>query len=479
MGKPPSIKTNFIINFIRVSINLLFPLVTFPYVFRILLADGVGKVTFAQSLTSYFVLLSGLGLSIYGIRAIAQVRDNKEEMSKTVLELLAIILFSTFLVFSLFMIFIHFGVNNDHQKNLLFLFSFTIFFTNIGVEWFYQGLEKYKYITIRDIIFKVISLILLFTFVNDKDDYVIYACILIFSVSGSAILNFINLRKFISIKISFKDLNLRRHFKPLLLAFGFSIATSIYINLDTVMLGYLTDEREVGLYTASIRIVKIVVVLVTTLGFVLIPRISYYIENGKHEEFRRIAKMSSNFTFLLGFPSMVGLFILAPEIILAFAGEDFFEATTAMRILVPIILVLSYSNFTGIQILYPHSKEKIVLISVLIGAVVNISLNFLLIPKYGYEGAAVATLIAETIVLIVQLLLGREILSFLKFDNNYVKIIFSSLMMTFVVFFVNQISLNLYVDLIMSIFLGGLIYFIFLLILKEEFISNVFKRRGF
>jgi O-antigen/teichoic acid export membrane protein len=472
-----SIKTNFIMNFIRVSINLLFPLITFPYIFRVLQADGVGKVSFAQGVTSYFILLSGLGLSIYGIRAVAKVRDDKEKLSKLVMELLLIILISTIVAFLLFIGFINIGNKTYDQKTLFMVFSLSLIFKNSGVEWFYQGIEQYKYITLRDISFKIVALILLFLLVKEETDYIIYAFILVFSVSGSAILNFINLRKYIDFKISIKGFDLKRHFKPILLAFGFSMATSIYVNLDTVMLGYLSSERAVGLYTASIRITKIVVVLVTTLGYVLIPRISYYIENGNIEQFRKVAKLSANFTFILGLPAVIGFFILAPDVILIFAGDDFSEAVTSMRIIVPIILFLGFSNFIGIQILYPYGKEKIVLFSVLVGAAINLIFNLILIPRFSHEGAAIATLLAEGIVLLIQIILARHLLNFLRIDKNVYKIVFSAVAMGLILILINSLSINVYFRVILSVFSSIGIYFSLLLLLREELICEILKGR--
>lgn len=315
--------------------------------------------------------------------------------------------------------------------------------------------------------------------VKAETDYIIYAFILILSVSGSAILNFINLRKYINFKVSFNNFDLRRHLKPILLAFGLSVATSIYVNLDTVMLGYLSNDREVGLYTASIRITKIIVVLVTTLGYVLIPRISYYIENGNIEEFRKIAKLSANFTFMLGLPAIVGLFILTPDVIFIFAGYDFLDAITSMRILLPIILILGFSNFIGIQILYPHGKEKIVLLSVLVGAAINILLNIVLIPKHGHEGAAIATLIAEGTVLILQIILAKELLKFLKADMNLYKVIIASIVMGIGLILINKLITNLYFRVSVSIVTSIGIYFTCLTIFREELSCKLLKGRFF
>ena len=456
--------------------NLGFPLITFPYASRILFAEGIGKVSFAQGIASYFILLAGLGLSLYGIRAVAKVRDNKVELSRLVQELLLISVTSTIIMFIAFVFFTYTSQQLYDERKLYLVLSISVLLGNIGVEWFYQGTEQYKYITIRDIFFKLISLILLFLLVREEKDYIYYAFVLILASSGSALLNFYNLRNYIFFKITLKEINLKRHIKPLLLTFGFSVGTSIYINLDTVLLGYLTSNREVGLYAASLRITKIVVVMVTTLGYVLIPRISYYIENKNFEEFRRVAKISANFTLLLGLPAIAGMFILAEDIIIIFAGVDFLEAVSAFRILLPVILLLGFSNFIGIQILYPYGREKIVLFSVLIGALIHVLFNVILISRYGIIGTAIATLLAESVVLIIQIILSRDILQFLSINKNVYKIIVSTLVMGLILALLPNININIYLELIVNISVGIGTYFLFLALLKEETTSKIIKR---
>lgn len=478
MLKIKSLKLNFIMNFIRVLLNSLFPLITFPYISRILLADGVGKVSFAQGVTNYFMLLSSLGIGVYGIRAVAKVRDDKDKLSQLVYEMLVILLIMSSIVLVGFLFFIFTNSKAESEIELFLLMGSTIIFTNIGVEWFYQGIEDYKYITTRSIIFKIISLILLFFTVKTEEHYLRYAAILIISITGSGILNFINLRKHISLKNIQIKFNIKKHIRPILIAFSFILATSIYVNLDTVMLGYMVGDRSVGLYTASIRVTKIVVTLVTAFGGVLIPRISYYYENDLKNELERVLNLSANINFLLGIPSMLGLFILAPDIIRVFAGNDFGDSVLTMRLLLPLIFFLGFSNLIGMQLLYPFGQERKVLISVLIGALVNLFLNVLLIPYYQHFGAAFSTMIAEGTVLLVQIILSKDLLKFIKVGANVFKILLSSLIMGGVVLIVQNLSLTSTINIIISMIVGVLVYILSLIVLKEDNITNFF-REGF
>ena len=463
-----SLKLNFIMNFIRVLLNTLYPLITFPYISRVLLAEGVGKVSFAQGVTNYFVLLSSLGIGVYGIREVAKVRDDKESLSQLVYELLMILLIMSSLVMAGFLVFVFTNSKANSELELFLLMGSSIIFTNIGVEWFYQGIEDYIYITIRSALFKILSIALLFILVKSEEHYLRYAAIMIISISGSGILNFINLRKYISCKKIKIKFDIKKHLKPIMMAFSFILATSIYVNLDTVMLGYMTGNRSVGLYTASIRVIKIIVTLVTAFGGVLIPRISYYYENNLKNELQRVLNLSVNINFLFGIPSIIGLFILAPDIISVFAGNDFSDSVQTMRILLPIILFIGFSNLIGMQLLYPFGQERKVLVSVLVGASVNLILNFILIPHYQHFGAAFSTMIAEGTVLIIQIILAKEFITFIKLDRNIFKIILSAVFMGAFVIMIKSNSFSLPMNIIICMFVGAILYFLSLILLKEK-----------
>jgi O-antigen/teichoic acid export membrane protein len=476
--KVQSLKVNFIMNFIRVLTNLMFPVITFPYAARILFADGIGKVSFAEGVINYFVLLASLGVPLYGIRSVAKSRESKDKLSKLVKEILYINLYSTIIVIILFIIVLLVNKKISNERELFLVMSLLIICTNIGVEWFYQGIEDYTYITIRNLVFKLASLFLLFLIVRDETDYVNYAFVLIFGTCCSNILNFINLRKHINFQKKYK-LDLKRHLRPIFLIFTFSIATSIYVNLDTVMLGYLSSDRNVGLYTAAVRITKIVVVLVTTLGGVLIPRISYYIEHKNFEEFRKVIKLSANFILFLGLPSIVGLYILAPEVINLFGGSDFSESITSMRIMLPIILFIGFSNLLGIQIMYNFGEEKSVIKSVLIGSIIHIITNLILIPKFGHIGAAISTLMAEGTVLIVQILLVRKLLKFNLFDVNSSKYVFSSFILFIVIINLPNLGNNIYYLIFMKSIIGIVVYISSLILFREKHFLFYFRKARF
>ena len=282
--KNTSLKLNFIMNALLTMSQFIFPLITFPYVSRILLPEGTGKVSFATSVISYFAMFAQLGIPTYGIRACARIRDDKEKLTRTVQELF-IINFTMSLISYLALFGAIILVPRLRQDKILFLIvSLTILFNAIGMEWLYKALEQYTYITIRSIIFKFIALILMFLLIHQKNDYVIYGGISILASSASNIFNFIHVHKYISLK-PVGNYNFKRHLKAVAVFFAMSCATTVYTHLDTVMLGFMATDTDVGYYNAAVKIKTILVSIVTSLSVVLLPRASYYVEHNELEKF--------------------------------------------------------------------------------------------------------------------------------------------------------------------------------------------------
>lgn len=397
-----SVKFNAIMNTILTLSSFIFPLITFPYVSRILQPEGTGAVSFANSIVTYFTMIASLGVPTYGIRACSKVRDNKEELSRTVQEILIINLVLTVLVYIAYFWAV-LNIDKMHDEVVLYrIMSLTIILNVIGVDWLYRGLEQYSYITIRSIAFKILALILMFLFVHEKSDYVVYGAITIVAGTGSNIFNLINLRKHIYL-YPVKYYNLKKHLKPILVFFAMSVATTIYTNLDNVMLGFMTNQTEVGYYDAAVKIKNILVTIVTSLGPVLLPRATYYIEHGQMDEFKRLIKKAYHFVWILGVPVMLYFMIMARESIFLISGKAYGGSIIPMQIIMPTVLLIGLSNVLGIQILLPLGKEHLVFISEVAGAVVDLIINAALIPKWGASGAALGTLAAEMVVLIVQI----------------------------------------------------------------------------
>ena len=274
MAEKRSLKINVIMNALLTMSSLLFPLITFPYVSRILLPEGTGKVSFATSLISYFVMFSQLGITTYGVRACAKVRDDKRLLTKTAQELLIINLVMGALAYVGLFAAVLFVPRLQQEKELYLLVSLTIFFNAIGMEWLYKALEQYTYITIRSVVFKLVALVAMFLLVRAKEDYVVYGGLTILASSASYLMNFLHSRKYISLR-PVGGYDFKPHLKAVTIFFAMACATTVYTNLDTVMLGFMTNnDVEVGYYSASVRIKSILVSIVTSMGAVLLPRAS-------------------------------------------------------------------------------------------------------------------------------------------------------------------------------------------------------------
>lgn len=416
-----SVKFNFIMNFIMSASSIVFPLITFPYISRVLMATGNGKVATASAVVAYFNMFASLGIPTYGIRACAKVRDDKKALSKTAQELIiinSIIMLISCVVFAFTVILVpEFAA----EKELYLINGIGLALNVFAVTWLYNALEQYAYITVINMITKLFSLILMFLLIKRPEDYVIYGGITVFASSASYVFNFIYARKFITLK-KIGKYNFRVHMTPIFKFFAMSAAISVYTNLDVVMLQFMQGDAEVGYYNAAIKVKTILVTLITSLGTVLLPRLSYYVKKEKTEDFYRMIGKAVNFVVVAGLPLTIYFMLYASESIQFLAGDGYQGAVLPMIILMPTVLLIGMSNITGIQILTPQNQEQKVLNSIVCGAVADFLLNLVLIPKMASSGAALATVIAELVVLLVQCVYLKEILKDIMRDVSGMKI---------------------------------------------------------
>ncbi|MBQ3885854.1 MAG: flippase [Ruminococcus sp.] len=475
MAKQKSVKFNFIMESILTMSTFIFPLITFPYVTRILGANGTGKVAFATSIISYFNIIAQLGIPKYGIRACAKVRDDKEKLTRTAHELLIINIVMSLISYLLLASAIILIPKLRHEKLLYIIISFTILFNTIGMEWLYKALEQYAYITVRSIIFKFIALLSMFMFVRHEGDYQIYGAVSILAASASNIFNFIHVHKYISMK-PVGNYNYRQHLKAVAVFFAMACATTIYTHLDTVMLGFMKTDDDVGYYNAAVKIKVILVSIVTSLGTVLLPRVSYYIQQGKTEEFRKITRKALNFVMLIATPLTVYFIMFAKAGILFLSGKNFYDSIVPMQLIMPTLILIGLSNITGIQVLVPLGKEKVVLYSEIAGAVVDLALNAVLIPFMASSGAAIGTLVAEFVVLAYQYNALKDQLSEDLKKIHYFKILAAIAAGSLGSVWVLWLGLGSFLTLLISsvIFFG--LYGVTLLILKEKLVNEIFEQ---
>lgn len=479
-----SVKFNFIMNFILTASSIVFPLITFPYVSRVLQAAGNGKVAFATSVLAYFSMFACLGIPTYGIRACAKLREDKEKLSHTVQELLIINTVTMVLTYAVYAVLIQLIPQFTAVKELMWINSVGLVLNVFGVSWLYSALEQYAYITICSLIFKVISIIMMFAWVKNPGDYVKYGAITVLAASGSYVVNFINLHKYVSLKKRGRY-DFRQHMKPICIFFATSAAISVYTNLDVVMLRFMKNDTEVGFYNAAIKVKTILVSLITSLGTVLLPRLSFYVRSKEKEAFYRMVLKAFDFVFVLALAVTVYFMLFAKETILVLSGKGYQPATAPMILLMPTVLLIGLSNITGIQVLTPINKEKKVMISIIYGAVLDFVLNLVLIPKYGAAGAAFATLMAEAVVLVAQCIFLRDMLREIKGQLHIKKPVLAAVAGSILALLVKNVSSLppfLMICVTGVIFFG--LYFLLLLFMKDRLVTGIWcsvleKIKGF
>ncbi len=473
--KNNSLKKNFMMNALLTMSGFIFPLITFPYVSRVLLPTGTGKVNFATSVISYFLMFAQMGAPSYGIRACAKARDNREELTRTAHELLILNLIMSLVAYILLAISLVVVPKFREEKTLFIVISLTIGLTAIGMEWLYKALEQYTYITVRSVIFKLIALVAMFLLVHTESDYVIYGGITILASSASNVLNLINAHKYIGFK-PVGHYDLRRHLKPILVFFAMACATTIYTNLDNVMLGFMTTDADVGYYGAAVKIKVVLVSIVTSLGGVLLPRASYYVEHGNMKEFKRITSKAMSFVFLFATPLTIYFILFARNGVLLLSGEAFEGAIIPMQVIMPTLLLVGITNIMGIQILVPTGREKVVLHSEIAGAIVDIVINAALIPTMKATGAAIGTLVAEMVVLGVQYRALREEIKDMKQDIHFGRIVIAACLGVALSLWVKYIHLGDFLTLAISACFFFVVYGTYMLIRKEPLVAELYSQ---
>lgn len=472
-----SVKVNYILNLINTGTQMLFPLITFPYVCRVIEADGIGQINFFQSIISYISLFTCLGIPMYAIREIARDRSDVVQMNQTAMEILLLHSMLTLVGYAIVAILCLTVPQIQVNIPLFLILSLTIFFTAIGCEWFYKGIEDFKYITIRGLIIKTVSVVLLFIFVKSKTDLLYYGCYTVFGVLGGNIFNFFRLRKYIHREnIIFSELHIKRHVKPVLKVFSFSVVTSIYLQLNTVLLGFLKNALAVGYFAAATKVMQMLLMMSFCLGSVMMPRASHLIAENKEDEFNRLIQKSYDFTLAIALPMTIGLIFCAPSLITALCGVKFEHSILPSQIIAPIILMVAISNVFGIQVLFPKGKINIVTFCCGIGAVADLILNLCLIPFFSYIGTSIAYLGAEVATTVSMYFIGRKYIPIIYFKKSYLTYALGCIVMAFVLYGLSLLQLPAFTILLLQGCCGVLAYFIILCICKDEMLVQILSK---
>ena len=376
--------------------NYIFGLVVYPYVTRVLGVSNLGTVDFVTNIVAYALLFASFGITMLGIREIAKVKNDRNELNKCYSSLLTLNLIYTIVTLAVYFISICFVDKLSELKTLFIIGSFNILSTTFLVEWLFRGLEDFKYITLRNFAIKIIYVLSVFILVKESKDYTIYYALTVGTIVLNAFVNLMYSRKFV--KFSFKNIVLKPYLKSSVSLGTYSLLTSMYTTFNVAFLGFVSNVTQVGLYSAALKLYMILMGLYTAFTSVMMPRGAALISENKTEEYNTLINKSFEVLYTICFPLIVVCVCLAPDIIRLIAGDEFMSATPIMRIIMPLLFVVGVAQILALQVLVPKAKDKYVLRASMLGAIVGITLNILLVPKLHSIGTAITLICTECIV---------------------------------------------------------------------------------
>ena len=498
-----SITRNYIYNMIYQVLILVLPLVTTPYLSRVLGAEGIGIYGYTYAVVTYFILFGSLGVAMYGQREIAYAQENIEARKKTFIE---IVLFR-FVTIAIATVFYYFFFIKGAEYQIYYqILLLELIAAAFDISWFFQGMEEFKRTVTRNVLVRVCSVSAVFLFVKNKEDLALFT--LIYSI-GDLLGNlslWLYLPKYIK-GVKVKNINTFRHIWPIILLFIPQIANQIYKILDTTMIGNLVqDKAETGYYEQGQKVIRLLLTVVTSLGVVMVPRMASTFASGDKKQIQGYLKMSFRFVFFLAFPIMFGIISISEAFVPVFFGAGYDKVVVLINIISPILLLMGVANVLGTQYLLPTKHQKEYTISVAIGVVFNFIANYILITKYASIGASIATVLSELLVVIIQYQYMKKEVPFKELLSLAWKYFLAGILMFVVCFGIryvlniesiltiqenialainmnNEYFINV-VSIISQMILGALTYFIVLVILKDDYVfkfidkikSRIFKK---
>lgn len=460
---------NYLYNVFYQVFVLLVPLITMPYIARVLGPTGVGINSFTNSNTQYFILIGSIGVSLYGNRQIAYHRDNREEASQIFWEVFLMRMITILVALAAFFVFL--GIEKSYHQAYL-MQAILIVAAAFDISWFFMGFENFKVTVLRNIIVKLISLACIFIFVRGKGDLTLYVAVLSISQLIGNITLFPYLKRYINLP-NWRELKIWRHFKPSLVLFVPQIATQVYLILNKTMVGKMVSVEAAGFYDNSDKIVKMVLAIVTATGTVMLPRVANTFAKGDHEQVKKYLYQSFDFVSAVSIPMMFGIAAIAPKFATMFFGKAFSSVGPLMMIESLVILLIAWSNVLGVQYLLPTGHNKEFTMSVTVGAVVNIILNVPMILLLGTKGAMISTVLSEVSVTAYQFYVVKDDLNLHEMMSEVWKYILSGLVMFCVILTLNLRSPFSMVQLVIQIGIGMMIYCFTLWLMKSKILKYI------
>lgn len=474
MENTTNVKKNTLFNTIKSVFGIIYPLITFPYISRVLLTENVGKINFGNSVVSYFSLIASLGVTTYAVRECSKYKDDRTKLGETTSQILSINIWSMIIAYIALVVTLMVAQPLDNYRTLIVIQSSTILFTTLGADWLNTAMEDFQFIAVRTMGIQIFSLVLMFIFVKKSEDYLIYAVISVVAASGANVINIFYRRRYCRTRFVL-HIDWKKHISPILLLFSLILSQTIYTSSDTTILGLYKGDFQVGLYSTSVKIYTIVNTVVASVAWVVMPQLSANFAKRDFKQINNLLKYSLNFILVLGLPCLVGLNVITKEIILLIAGESYLGAELSLHILTISLACSFISGWIGNMIMLPAGKEKICLTSSVVSAVVNIVLNFILIPIWGLNAAAATTAISEFLgILIKYPYIDKEIhIDGLK--QMLAAPIIGSIGIVLVSIAVRCVIKSSYLIAILTIIFSELVYLALLILMKNEFAMNFLK----
>lgn len=477
-----SLAKNTAFNILYEIANIVFPLAYSMYVARILFADGVGRVAFADTVVSYFLLFATLGLPTYSLREIAKVRNDKIAIAKLFTELFSLNALFTTLASIAFIVLIFANSSMRENLSLYICCGIPLFFNYFNIDWLYKGCEEYAYIALRSIVIKISMTFALFFFIRERSDYVLYAFIVSSATVGNYIFNVIHARKLVH--FDFSRIDLKHHIKPVFIFFAGVALSSLYSGIDVFMLGVLCDTSYVGYYNYAQKIIGIVIAGCNAFAAAFLPRLSYYYEHDRLA-FLQLVDMGTQVLFFIAVPAATGLFLLSPWIITLLYGKGFSESVLTVQIFSVLVIIRALGDLLCYQVVMSSGNERIRIPAVIIAVCVNVALNFILIRSFMHNGAAVASVFAEIVVNLFQYLYVRKNVGVRVNKKAVLQAVFSSVVMGGIILCLMYFCSDCIAFLPLAILVGGFSYLLVNLLIKNEVlllvknkihISGVFRK---
>lgn len=447
-------------------VNFIFPLISGIYIARVIHPETIGRLFAAQNLAQYFVVFSFLGIPTYGIREIAKIKTNIEERSKIFTELITINTFSTFFFLLTYLILI-IEVKTYRSDIILYLIAGISILLNIfNISWLYDGLEEFRFTSLRNALIKAISLLLLFILIKDSKDYILYAFICVFGVAGNNIINVIYAHRFT--QLSFRSLAIKKHLKPIIILLGVNIAIELYSLMDITMMNYFSKKETITYYKYGHSIYLILIQVINSITVIIVPRLTQYFQDKKLDQFNQLLSETIKILFIIAAPMIIGIYFTSDFLLTSIYGESFLTSSKVLKLFSILLVVSPIGYLLGSRVLLVTNRERLTLIAVIISAAINFCGNIILIPRYHEIGATIASIISETVLMVCFLLLMPRFIRLTHIISSMIKVIIALGPMALFLYGCSKLSMNQWGILALQVLGSLIVYLACLIFIKEK-----------